>query len=458
MSDITIYIVVILTIITSIILLGLYIYHIVKSNGIPFDIVKDSLPIIGSGTGSTSMLIPLDIEESPYDLQGNPLIITPLVQLDKDAHLYAMYNFCNDKGYNYDIIYNKCEYKTKSQCENDPSDKNYIQEWNDPFCIRSFDTWNKLCTDKNFQYSPGTISCDYKTKICDFPNTGPEGSVLGPTGTNLPNCILSRDYCLSKGVDYREGDDNRGYCHISTEQKVLQAIFGSTLTKSYNEQIHKTTDACNRDSTSSDCIGNASLLAISPLVTLYDMTVNVLTHLPGANYDFFKSYNDEFLQGAFHWPNPDNTAALSYMLDSNKQLTNTQYLDGCQQARDIEKYQPCKNLVAMGMALCVETGMSEPECGSRIGKCITQGSNAINDPSCYMVTSKSYSQFMTDINTQNRARADENFNITLDYCNSLNKSDGTKKYTDSQCRTQINTCLGMGGNAGNYADCTEIGF
>lgn len=236
----------VITSITIIILLMLSIYYIIKKNNLPIEMVKQSLPIIGSSTGSYMIKKEIIIDDPIYDIFGQPIINTPLIQLDSDSHIYAMSKFCNDKGYGYDFVDNVCTH-TRSTCLSTTSPTGYLLEWHDPYCISTSSAWKETCDLYEFGYNQGRTNCDFETKLC--------------TNERLPSCVIDGVYCRNKGVDY--DSSGNGDCYTNDPQAISQMVFGTTITNQYRRSIDDAIESCGGPA--NVALLSASL-AVSPVI------------------------------------------------------------------------------------------------------------------------------------------------------------------------------------------------
>lgn len=226
-------IIAILTAMLSIILLLLAVYYITKKNKISTNLITSALPFIGSSTGAYTQFLPIDVTDPIYDIFGQPIIITPQIQLDLDSHIFAMSSLCKEKGYGYDFVDNSCTH-TKNTCIS-PISGAYL-EWHDPYCLSTVPLWKDMCGTYGFEYNKGKIDCDYETKIC-----GPKIEEGSPV--NLPTCVIDSSYCSNKGVSY-DSSDGLGDCYTNDPQAISQMVLGTTITNLYKKNIEETTTAC----------------------------------------------------------------------------------------------------------------------------------------------------------------------------------------------------------------------
>jgi hypothetical protein len=200
-----------------------------------------------------------------------------LARLDIDSHSFAYKEWCIGGGNDYNVDSKTgritCTF-TETGCFNaqnliyvtdpktgvlsiDPSSTYY--EWhaeaNKGTCVKTFPAMKNVCSAYNYGYAPAVLSCDPATGIC--------------SSTRNPSCILTSDYCASKGMDYSD-NNGIGDCFLNTAQQIAEMIFGSTLTRKYKQNYSNMINQCKYSSTSSECLSSIAQAVFITEIVSYD--------------------------------------------------------------------------------------------------------------------------------------------------------------------------------------------
>lgn len=226
--------------------------------------------------------------------KGIKVSINPLEQLDTDAHTNASRVLCSTKGYGYSQTLDACVYTNKQSCEelNKTDDKNFYQ-WNGESCVFNSNLFkNLICGENGLPYSPAEVTCDAKGKC---------------TTIREESCIITREYCKSKGLDYSDNntrsnndtlgrvgrifdglDDvsnevmnnnptryngsDLGDCTSNDAQRLSEILLGRDVTRKFKLAGEKLVDECRSNPLSLKCGEALGLLAITGPRILGDAT------------------------------------------------------------------------------------------------------------------------------------------------------------------------------------------
>lgn len=148
----------------------------------------------------------------------------------------------------------KC-YEDKEQIENDSTIKTASS-------LMADNASYGKCFD--FTYVPPVIQCD------------PDGYCYTQQKNQVGRCILTKNYCLSKGMDY--SSQGLGDCYETDAQSVTEGIFGKTLYRTYKKQFQNLTGNCTKKSPNDEgCASSAASIIFMPEVIAWDTAVASVT-------------------------------------------------------------------------------------------------------------------------------------------------------------------------------------
>jgi hypothetical protein len=221
--------------------------------------------------------IPLDTNES---FENNPFTTdATLSQLDNDAHRAALQTWSDQNNLTFDGNYAIAGSDT--QCRGadrvDLTGNNDFVVWADNQCLITYGNGN-ICQNSDLPYVQAqTIKCTEDGESC--------------SADDFPTCLLTRQYCHDKGIEYDSGNRLRelrliegshvtshtaslGDCYITDAQSVTEALFGETITRQVKGRVQRLLKVCRRDGpTSGSCLKAVLALDTVGLSITFDSVV-----------------------------------------------------------------------------------------------------------------------------------------------------------------------------------------
>lgn len=223
--------------------------------------------------------------------------------LSTHAHIEAVKNFCNAKGYDYlppDKVgtgsFGECTYN-EATCKSD-SNPHWVS------CHRSImtgpdgststifiDGSGKSCNPEQKPYLEwhpningkgaclvSTFPPSFITNVCEAHGLGewyqgtPECDATGYCQLNpddAPTCKLEHQYCERMGMDFRSGKNDQGDCYINDTQNIFEGIFGKTATRLGKRNFQLMTRECHHHPFSANCALAIGQFAFTDTQILY---------------------------------------------------------------------------------------------------------------------------------------------------------------------------------------------